>query len=77
MVIILPNVPDRSLKHFFRFDPYALLNGLRNKAIEMGVTIVKGDAVGFEAEETHMCEGVPGLVDSGYHKLKRVQVIPF
>lgn len=59
---------------FRRFDPYSLMNGLRNKAVEMGVTIVRGEAVGFEAEEMHMSEGKPGVADSGYHKLKRVQV---
>ncbi len=26
---------------FFRFDPWALLNGFRNKAIELGVEFVK------------------------------------
>ena len=57
-----------------RFDPYSLLNGLRKKAVEMGVTIVRGEAVGFEGEDMPMSEGKPGVGDSDYHKLKRVHV---
>ncbi|KAK4015385.1 FAD-dependent oxidoreductase domain-containing protein [Daphnia magna] len=56
------------------FDPWSLLNGFRNKALEMGVEFVKAETVGFETQETIVPEQ-PGIGDSGcYHKLKRVHV---
>lgn len=57
----------------FRFDPWALLNGFRNKAIDMGVEFVRGEAVGFEAEEVSGMNYQAGIGQS-MQKLKRIQV---
>ncbi len=57
-----------------RFDPWALLNGFRNKAIQLGVTFARAEAVGFEAEEIigQMRQDGDGL--TAHRRLKRVQV---
>ncbi|KAI9556876.1 hypothetical protein GHT06_016668 [Daphnia sinensis] len=56
------------------FDPWSLLNGFRNKALEMGVEFVKAETVGFETQEM-LAPDQPGVGDSGYmQKLKRVHV---
>lgn len=39
----------------------------------MGVTFVKGEAIGFETEEMLVTQKI-GVVDNGYQKLKRVHV---
>ena len=57
----------------FRFDPWALLNGLKNKALQLGVTFARAEAVGFETEEDHSFRDPAGRF-GGYHKLRRAQV---
>lgn len=56
------------------FDPWALLNGFRNKAIQLGVTFARAEAVGFEAEEIlgQFRQDGDGLLT--HRRLKRVQV---
>lgn len=57
-----------------RFDPWSLLNGFKNKALEMGVEFVRAETVGFETEEMIVSHKA-GIADgSGYQKLKRVHV---
>lgn len=56
---------------FFRFDPWSLLDGFRNKALHLGVEIVKAEAVGFETEELFK-ESADGL--AGYRRLKKLHV---
>ena len=34
-----------------RFDPWSLLDGFRNKGLQLGVTFAKGEAVGFETQD--------------------------
>ena len=56
-----------------RFDPWSLLNGLRNKALELGVTFARAEACGFETQEIY---GFTDLADRMYshHQLKRAHV---
>jgi hypothetical protein len=50
-----------------------LLNGLKNKALQLGVTFARAEAVGFETEEDHSFRDPAGRF-GGYHKLRRAQV---
>jgi len=50
-----------------------LLNGLKNKALHLGVTFARAEAVGFETEEDVQFRD-PGGRYGGHHKLKRTHV---
>ena len=58
---------------YLRFDPWALLNGLKNKALHLGVTFARAEAVGFETEEDVQFRDPVGRY-GGHHKLKRTHV---
>jgi hypothetical protein len=36
---------------FHRFDPWSLLNALRDKSISLGAKFVQGEGIGFEFKE--------------------------
>lgn len=61
-----------ALLSFSRFDPWSLLNGFKNKALDLGVTFVKGETVGFEAEE--MTIGYKVGIGDTCQRLKRIHV---
>lgn len=53
------------------FDPWALLRGFKQKAVELGATFVKGEVVGFEFEG-HRDMLMEGVKDGTYQKLYKV-----